>query len=243
MNKVAVILETRKHNALEYVLCNAITVLPIDWRIQIMHGTLNKDYILSTIDSNELLFNNKNRIILTNLNFESITQQDSSKLLLSENYWNRVCGDLILTFQCDSILCINSKYKISDFEQFDYIGGYWGKNLYPMESKYNWVMNGGLSLRKKEFMLNIIKNKLQKYLDNGGNPCEDYFFSSCITNIPTVKDVITFSIDCGYQAPLNMEKPFGFHKPWVMNVNKGQGKYFEDIKKVCPEVEILKNLQ
>ena len=40
-----------------------------------------------------------------------------------------------------------------------------------------------------------------------------------------------------------MEKPFGFHKPWVMNVNKGQGKYFEDIKKVCPEVEILKNLQ
>ena len=112
MNNIAVILETRKHNALEYVLCNAITVLSKDWTIQIMHGTLNKDYILSIINNNELLSNNINRIILTNLNFESITQQDTSKLLLSENYWNSIQGDNILIFQCDSILCLNSKYKI-----------------------------------------------------------------------------------------------------------------------------------
>jgi hypothetical protein len=243
MSKVAIILETRKHLALGYVLNNAITVLPEDWNIQIMHGKLNKDYILEIIDSDELLSSNKHRIILTNLQIDSITQENSSKLLLSEQYWDTVEGDSILVFQCDSILCPESKYKISDFEHFDYIGGYWGKTLYDLDSNYPVVMNGGLSFRKKQYMLDIIRNQWKSYLYNGGNPCEDYFVSSCITKVPLVRDVLSFSIDCGYQAPLDMKQPFGFHKPWANNPGKGQGRYYDLIKKIFPEVETLKNLQ
>ena len=35
-----------------------------------------------------------------------------------------------------------------------------------------------------------------------------------------------------------MEAPFGVHKPWA-----NKGKAYEDIKKVCPEVEVLESLQ
>lgn len=243
MSKVAIILETRQHRALGFVLNNAMTVLPNDWKIQIMHGTLNKEYILEIIDNDEVLATNKDRIVMTNLQIEEITQEASSALLLSEDYWNSVEGDTILVFQCDSILCPNSKYKISDFEEFDYIGGYWGKILYDLDSKYPVVMNGGLSLRKKQFMLDIIRDQWKPYLEKGGNPCEDYFISACITKFPTSRQVLTFSIDCGYQAPLDMEQPFGFHKPWVQNPGKGQGRYYDVIKSVCPEVEILRSLQ
>ena len=103
-------------------------------------------------------------------------------------------------------------------------------------------MNGGLSIRKKSYMLDIIKNELQPYLDRGGNPCEDYFVTDRIRTIPKVRDVLTFSIDCGYMYPLNNKAPFGLHKPWGVNPAKGHGKYYNEIKKVCEGVERLEEL-
>ena len=78
-----------------------------------------------------------------------------------------------------------------------------------MNQKYDRVMNGGLSLRKKSFMLDIIKNKLQPHLESGGNPCEDYFVSEMAVNRPTYEQVLSFSIDNGYMYPLN-NKAFWF---------------------------------
>ena len=45
MTKVAVIVETRKHKALPFVLNNVMSVLPDDWKLQIFHGSNNIDYI------------------------------------------------------------------------------------------------------------------------------------------------------------------------------------------------------
>ena len=141
------------------------------------------------------------------------------------------------------MLCPNSSFKVNDFEHFDYIGGYWGNTEYPLDEEYPVVMNGGLSIRKKQFMLDIIKNELKPYLKNGGNPCEDYFVSACVKNKPTAREVRNFSIDNGYISPLSDEAPFGVHKPWGENPNKGHGLYYNDIKRICKDVEILENLQ
>ena len=103
-------------------------------------------------------------------------------------------------------------------------------------------MNGGLSLRKKSFMLDIIENQLQSYLENGGNPCEDYFVSHCLKNKPTVKEVLSFCIDNGYMYPINDKAPFALHNPWGTNPAKGQGKYYNNIKRVCDGVEELERL-
>ena len=111
-----------------------------------------------------------------------------------------------------------------------------------MDFVYNRVMNGGLSLRKKSFMLDIIENKLESYLKNGGNPCEDYFVSACLDEKPTVKEVLNFCIDNGYMYPLEDKAPFALHNPWGNNPAKGQGKYYNDIKRVCEDVEELERL-
>ena len=62
-------------------------------------------------------------------------------------------------------------------------------------------------------------------------------------NKPTTRDVLTFSIDNGFIEPLNMEAPFGVHKPWGTEPSKGHGIAYNKIKEVCPEIETLKSLQ
>jgi hypothetical protein len=240
MSKVAVILETRCHMALPFVLHNVATILPKEWKIQIFHGTTNYEFIQDIINKDNIL---NNRIIFNNLGINSVSQEDSSKIMLSEDLWNACEGETILYFECDSILCPNSKHKVSDFDHFDYIGGYWGNRLYELDKPYPVVMNGGVSIRKKQFMLDIIKNEMYPYLERGGNPCEDYFVSACMKNRPTTRQVISFSIDCGYISPLNMEAPFAIHKPWGVNPAKGHGRYYNEIKLVCEEAETLEKLQ
>ena len=239
MSKVAVIVETRKHKALPFVLNNVMSVLPDDWKLQIFHGSNNIDYINDIIMDTEYF----DKVKLSNLYIDSITADDSSlEIMLTEYFWKRVIGETVLYFECDSMLCPNSEHKVEDFEHFDYIGGYWGNQLDMLSNDYSKVMTGGLSIRKKSFMLDIIKNELRPYLDNGGNPCEDYFVTDRIRSKPKVKDVLSFSIDNGYMYPLDNKAPFGLHKPWGSNPAKGHGRYYDDIKNVCKEVEELERL-
>ena len=243
MSKVAIIIETRKHKALEFVLNNVMSNLPDEWKLQIFHGIDNIEYIQNIINNNSLLSSIKNKITLSNLNIKEVTQEDSSKIMLSESLWESVVGETVLYFECDSLLCPNSKYKVDDFIDFDYIGGYWGNSLYSLDEKYPVVMNGGISIRKKSFMLDIIKNKWETYIEKGGNPCEDYFVSHYVKNKPTTRQVLSFSIDCGYILPLDMKIPFALHKPWGVSPQKGHGVAYEGLKSICKEIEQLKKLQ
>ena len=238
MSKVAVIVETRKHKALPFVLNNVMSVLPEDWDLQIFHGSNNLDYIDEVISDNPYLGGRD--FFCNDLEIDTITADDSSlEIMLTEDFWNKVVGETVLYFECDTMLCPNSEHKVEDFEHFDYIGGYWGNQLDMLDNDYSKVMNGGLSIRKKSFMLDIIKNELQPYLDRGGNPCEDYFVTDRIRTKPKVRDVLNFSIDNGYMYPLDDKAPFGLHKPWGANPAKGHGKYYNEIKKVCEDVEKL----
>lgn len=237
MEKVAVIVETREHKALPFVIQNVMSILPKDWCLQVFHGINNIDYVKEAV--NKL----KCKVFLTNLEIEEISADDSSlEIMLTKKFWNDVKGETVLYFECDTMLCPNSEFKVNEFEDFEYIGGYWGSPLGTMGNKYDRVMNGGLSLRKKSFMLDIIENKLQSYLDNGGNPCEDYFVSEMVKVRPTYEQVLSFSIDNGYMYPINEKAPFGLHKPWGEVPSKGHGKYYNEIKKVCEGVEELESL-
>jgi len=257
MKRLAFITEPRKHKALGFVLENFLSVLPKEWRVQINHGTNNLDYIVNIIDSSEIIKEAKlkNRLILHDLNVPNLTHKGESDLLKTNKFWDALDADLLLKFECDTILCPNSKYKISDFEKFNYIGGYWGSKLYhPLDEKYPFLkpggaydksyngpqvlpMNGALSIRNKKLMKKLVNDHFDEYISAGKPYSEDYFFSEYIEK-PTTREVISFCIDNGYIAPLNGEIPFGFHKPWV---NKG-GAY-HSIKAVCKEVEILESLQ
>ena len=158
MEKVAIIVETRKHKALPFVINNVMSVLPDDWQLQIFHGTDNFEYINEFI-SNEKYFE---KTTFTNLNIKSITADESSlDIMLTSKFWNQVVADNVLYFECDTMLCTNSKYKIDDYMHHNYIGGWWGFpfDISSLEQTYDRVMNGGVSFRKKKFMIDIIENK------------------------------------------------------------------------------------
>ena len=70
MEKVAIIVETRKHKALPFVINNVMSVLPDDWQLQIFHGTDNFEYINEFI-SNEKYFE---KTTFTNLNINQSQQ-------------------------------------------------------------------------------------------------------------------------------------------------------------------------
>ena len=93
MRKVAVIVETRKHKALPFVLNNVMSNLSDEWRLQIFHGTGNSEYISEIIQNDEVLqsINMLGRIGLSNLNIDSISADDSSLgIMLTEDFWNRI---------------------------------------------------------------------------------------------------------------------------------------------------------
>ena len=79
------------------------------------------------------------------------------------------------------------------------------------------------------------------YLCPGGNECEDYFFSACLDKKPLVSEVLSFSIDNGYVAPV-VGVPFGLHKPWGEIPAKGHGRAYNEIKEKCEDVELLESL-
>ena len=65
MSKVAIIVETRKHMALSFVLNNVMSILPDEWKLQIFHGLNNLDY---TIIEREFLHKD-HEFITISLNF------------------------------------------------------------------------------------------------------------------------------------------------------------------------------
>lgn len=137
----SIIVETRKHPALEYVVrnLNKNTNIPI----QIFHGRKNLDFIMSTSIADEVENGN---VILTQLNTDELTASQYNALFLTKKFWECVRGrNKILVFQTDSIICSFSDFSLADFISFDYIG-----SKFPRYRPVGLIIdggNGGFSLR------------------------------------------------------------------------------------------------
>jgi hypothetical protein len=203
----AVIVEPREHKALEFVLQNFLENLPSEWKILIMHGNKNINYINNIINKN--LIKHKNRLSMINLEIDNLTINDYNNLLVSEKFYNNIPTELFLIFQTDSIICKENKNLINNFLKYDYVGAPW-----PAKK----VGNGGLSLRKKSKMIQKIRNC------NYNNEPEDVFFSNDCNNLkkPSVDDAKYFSIE----GVIN-DKSFGTHKPWNM-LKHGELEYLKN---------------
>jgi len=145
----AIIIEPRKHKAMLYVLKNFLNNLSNEWDIIIFHGNNNCDYINECL----LQIDKKLRHRITkiiNLNVENLNATTYSKLFMTESFYDNIPTETFLVFQTDSIILKENKDIINIFLAYDYVGAPWIIN--------NKVGNGGLSLRKKSKMLEIIKN-------------------------------------------------------------------------------------
>ena len=203
----AVIVEPRKHKALEFVLQNFLENLSNEWSILIMHGNTNSEYLHNIL--NKKLLKYKNRIKIINLKIDNLTIKDYNNLLVSEDFYNKIPTEIFLIFQTDTIICKENKKLINNFLQYDYVGAPW---------KDHRIGNGGLSLRRKSKM--IEKIRLCKY----NNQNEDLFFANSCHNIkkPVFEDSKYFSIE----NVIN-EKSFGVHKPWI-GLKKSELNYLKN---------------
>jgi hypothetical protein len=200
----AVIIEPREHKALYFVLDNFVENLSEKWNFIIFHGNKNINYINNILKS-PLLSKNIHRIKLINLNVDNLTIKDYNNLLVTKDFYNKIPTEIFLIFQTDSMICKEYNYLINDFIKYDYVGA-------PLKAKL--VGNGGLSLRRKSKMLEILDKCEYK------NEPEDVYFSVACNNInlnkPSYEESKEFSVEAVYN-PIS----FGVHKPWRF-LNKDQ---------------------
>ena len=106
--------------------------------------------------------------------------------------WEHINEENILVFQSD---CICFREPSKEQMQWDYIGALCGND----RDENNFVMNGGLSFRKKSAMTKICKEMDKEY--KNGETNEDIVFTDHMRNngytIPSVQHCHEFAVETG----------------------------------------------
>lgn len=196
----AVIVEPRIDENIETIIKTVMYYLEDShkkWGLQIFHGTKNVEQILS-------ITKNWNNVSLVNLGKDNLTKREYNDMMMTTDFWDKVKGKKILSFQNDSILL---KGGIDQFLKYDYIGAPWIK---PKEGYF--VGNGGLSLRNKDKMIEICKLNN----DKSNIPLEDIFFVKNLKGdgVADVETAYNFSME-----DIFSEHAMGLHNPIKIDPN------------------------
>jgi hypothetical protein len=229
----AIIVEPRKHKALEFVLNNILDCLSDEWKIIFFHGTNNIEYSEGICDKLNKLYNN--RIQLVNLNIDNLNQKTYSKLLATKTIiYDYIDTEYFLVFQTDSMMFKQNSHLIKDFldGNYDYVGPPWLICNYEPTKQRDFIGNGGFSLRKTKTMLKIIENH---QWDENNEWHEDLFFTKKYDDIITLKPPYElakmFCVDEIF-SPITM----ACHNNWWHH-------HFNNFIELYPEALTLKNLQ
>lgn len=167
-----VIVEPRRHKHLGLVLRNFRYMLP-EWSLSIYHSRDNKEYIEEILGPSH----NVRMICISDAN---ISIEEYSLLLLCKEFWHNMRGEKILIFQTDSF--IRKREGIYSFIGYDYVGAPWRDDFLSIQIDRDGISqrhslrvgNGGISLRTKRVMIQILELECMKeYL----HLPEDIFFS------------------------------------------------------------------
>lgn len=209
----AVIVEPRKHAALAHVLKNFLENLSDEWNIILYHGTQNVEYvnaILATIGTS--------RISLRNLGVANLTIPDYNRLMTSPAFYVTLPTETILVFQTDTLIFPKHKDLINKFLEYHYVGAPW-----PRKSPAS-LGNGGLSLRKKSKMLEIIAKNPYR-----GQP-EDVYFSiprNVTLYTPSHEEAMQFSVENIFS-----NVSFGGHQPWLSYQEHPEHEHYPDVMRL-----------
>jgi len=231
----ALIVEPRKHKALELVFNNFNRNLDEKWMFLIFHGIENKEYILDILIRNKI--DKKRDIKMVDMCVNNLTKNDYNILFFSNTFYDKIETETFLVFQTDTLISDKYANTIYDFLEYDYVGAPW-----RFDNDYNSVGNGGLSLRKKSKMIEmIIKGG---YLRENGEPYnEDVFFSntSAFDNKNNYRSLYKPSFEVASKFSVETyfsDNSFGLHNPWCHL----KTEYLNEMKKLFPELEELINL-
>jgi len=203
----------------EFLIRNAILKLGEKWCHTIICGNLNYEYMVQLCST----ISNKIKIIKTN--YDNLTPSEYSLFLSTIEFWNLLNGKKILIYQEDSMIF---NHNIDDFLKWDYIGAPWPEG---QNDNRSGVGNGGISLRTKDIMIQII-NKINihntvynsstiGYMENTNSkvPPEDVYFTKNMEDlkIGLLADRVSagyFSTECIFN-----ENSFAGHNFWISDPN------------------------
>jgi len=229
----AIIIEPRKHAALEFVLNNLCECLPPEWNVILFHGTINKEYADTIIQKLNAIHNN--RISTVNLHVDNLTMDEYNQLFVTKSIiYETIKCETFIVFQTDSMIFKRNSHRLNDYLDYDYVGAPWPLDERPIEKSCGYIGNGGFSLRKKSKMLEII-DKIEYIPHINDIPInEDMYFNipydGIELNRPSYDKACMFSVEGVFR-----EEAFACHKPCL---------YFIDMFRFYyPEFKILESLQ
>lgn len=201
-NKTAVIIEPRLDILVELVIKNFMYFLHKDWNLMVICGNKNKDYILN-------LSTMIGDVIIYDLQVDNLNMSEYNSLCLSKELYNLIPTENMLFFQIDTLL---RKPITDDYLLYAYVGAPWRKDL-PWFDMTNGIGNGGLSLRRKSYMFDIIEYyDLKKNTANKNTANEDVIIGAMCKEMnlpmPTYEYASCFSVE----TVMNND-PIGIHKP------------------------------
>jgi len=228
--KVAVIIEDRPLENLIPLIIHFSAVLGPSWPVVLFTS------LTSIHDSAALRRHlSSERVIIrslpADLKFE--THFDVSLFLTQPWFWEQLApAKNVLLFQTDSIICGNAQLSVDDFLDYDLIGA-------PIQEEWHGQgYNGGLSLRNRALVLDIIEHDTKIHPLNATaeldiDKYEDQWFYMRMldhkANLPSEDIAKTFSVQT-----LFYEFPVGYHQP-----EKFQKENMTLIEQWCPEVKLV----
>lgn len=226
ITKSIVMVDNRPFDYWKPTLLTALKYTSNDWSVELF---VSKRY--SEYSQVETFLNNLNRptkLKRYNMQFNRKKVHSSiNSILKRHDFWSLVEAETIFFIQPDGVVC---RPGIDAFTSYDYVGAPW-----PHLPDKLVQGNGGMSLRKKSFVLSCINN-YRKHL----NDPEDVYFANCAK-------------DRGYPADFETSKEFGMegiwspnpltiHKPFFqkkLTLGRSKSKVWEDICNICPDISLI----
>ena len=219
-NHQSVIVESRTLPYLEFIVRNTILRLGQGWSHTIVATLENAAFIkrMATQISPE--------IEVITVPIASLSINGYNSLLTAPAFWRLLHGEKILVYQHDTFIFRNG---IERYLKYDYIGAPWERRpnmTYYAQTHTSGVGNGGLSLRSRRRMLEVLgRVPWENWTDysiltriwmkwKGVNGPEDMFFSQLL---PRCRKIVLPSLDIARSFSVERvhhPNPLGGHQWW-----------------------------
>ncbi|KAH6879995.1 hypothetical protein B0T10DRAFT_495651 [Thelonectria olida] len=167
--------------------------------------------------------------------FNLTTRQGVNMYLASPWLWEQLApAKHVLVFQADAILCANAHQTVDDFLGYDFIGA-------PL-NKTRKIYNGGLSIRNRTMVLDILNGERDWFTDSNtegteyGGHGEDVWMSIMMrgqdAHLPSIDEALKFAKELKWHNKLPGH-PAGYHKVHLLDPNS-----IPKIREWCPEIDL-----
>ena len=216
----SVIVESRALPYLEFIIRNTILRLGPGWSHTIVATLENANFI------RHMAAQISPEIEVITVPIASLSINGYNSLLTAPAFWKLLHGEKILVYQHDTFLFRDG---IERYLKYEYIGAPWERRpnmTYYAQTRTNGVGNGGLSLRSRHRMLQVLgRVQWESWTDysaltriwmkwKGVNGPEDIFFSQLLPRcgkivLPSLDIARSFSVE-----RVHHPNPLGGHQWW-----------------------------